>query len=553
MRVGITGSTSWTAAGRGSAALADLLDSGGNAFGDDPPYPSEGLAQPRGGFIPGLDRTRPAEALLEGVVRDVLEQAGLSPGTCRVGLVVGTSSGNVSGPFEAWHRRVLDGDAAEAHGCSRATPTLEIARKLGFSGPVSTLSVACASGTAAFALALGWLQDDLADAVVLCGLDALSLYIHAGFSGLGALSSDTPRPFHPERDGLLLGEGAAALVVEPLTPGRAEARVLAEVGGVGLSTDAVHLTAPDRTGDGAARSMRQAMAAPFIAAEDIDTVSVHGTGTVFNDAMEAHALQQIFDSARVASHGIKHSIGHTLGAAGAVEAAVVVEALVRGRRPPGPAEVAEDLPLPRAPSKSAPVRIALSTSSAFGGVNSAVVLGVPGALPEHASSPAEVACLARVRRKWGPGPLPWREEWPGTPDRIRRVNRYVRAGLLALRSMIELLEAPLPPTCGLVLASESNCLETDLRYHARLVERGAARASRLDFAATIPGAPLAEASILWNLQGPCIALVEPMEQAEVEAARLLRWGRASMILALGIEAPGTDQPATASVALLSVL
>ena len=553
MRIGITGSTSWTAAGRGSAALSALLASRGSAFLEPPPYPAEGLSQPRGGFIAGLDRTRPAEVLLEGVVRDVLDQSGLSPGTSRVGLVVGTSSGNISGPFEAWHRQHLAGDSHEPQGCSRATPTLEVARQFGFSGPVSTLSVACASGTAAFALALGWLQDDLADAVVVCGLDALSLYIHAGFSGLGALSKDTPRPFHAQRDGLLLGEGAAALVVEPFEPARAGARFLAEVGGVGLSTDAVHLTAPDRTGNGAARSMRQAMERPSVTAGEIDTISVHGTGTVFNDAMEAHALQQIFGSTPIASHGIKHAIGHTLGAAGAVEAAVVVDALVQGQRPPSPPEVAEDLPLPRPPAAPAPLRIALSTSSAFGGVNSAVVLGVPGALPERSSSAANVVCLARIEREWGPGPLPWREEWPGTPDRIRRVNRYVRAGLLALHSLIETLDSPLPPACGMVLASESNCLETDLRYHARLVERGAARASRLDFAATIPGAPLAEASILWNLQGPCIALVEPMKQAEIEAARLLRWGRASMILALGLEAPGADQPAMASVALLSTL
>ena len=157
------------------------------------------------------------------------------------------------------------------------------------------------------------------------------------------------------------------------------------------------------------------------------------------------------------------------------------------------------------------MRMAWSTGSAVGGVNTAVVLGVPGGGSGPPNSPVEVVCLARVRRGWKPGPLPWREEWPHSPDRIRRVNRYVRAGLLALHSLIESLETPLPPHCGLVLASESNCLETDLRYHARLLERGAAQASRLDFAATIPGAPLAEAPILLTLQGPCIALVGPME------------------------------------------
>ena len=241
----ITGTAVRSSAGR-LEELFELLLQGGHAIAEQPPYASEGLAQPRCAVIRGLDRQRPAEVLLREVVQQVVSDP------ARTGLVVGTSSGNISGPWEAWHRAVLAGQEASEAGTWRQSPTERIAAELGLARH-TTVSVACASGTAAFVVADGWLREDEGlDQVVVAGVDALSLYIHAGFSGLGALTASLPRPFSADRDGLVLGEGAAALVLSR----EGEGPTLL---GVGMSGDAVHMTAPDRTGRGCARGMRAAL------------------------------------------------------------------------------------------------------------------------------------------------------------------------------------------------------------------------------------------------------------------------------------------------------
>ncbi|MBW1881565.1 MAG: hypothetical protein JRJ84_24670, partial [Deltaproteobacteria bacterium] len=291
MTLVVTGMGAWTAAGRGVQPLRSLLHRREHAFSERPPYPHEGLGSPWCGIAPGLERERPAETLLLAVANDALVQAGLTAPLPAMGLVVGTTSGNISGPWERWHRDVLSGKTSSETGCGREAPTLRLAAKLGLTGPVATLSLACASGTAAFALASGWLADGLAPAVLVVGLDALSLYIHAGFNGLGALSEGATHPFQADRDGLTLGEGAAALVVEPSKhAARRGAKALGVVLGVGLAGDARHMTAPHPEGRGAAAAMRASLADAGVRAEQIDMVSVHGTGTVFNDQMEAKAL-----------------------------------------------------------------------------------------------------------------------------------------------------------------------------------------------------------------------------------------------------------------------
>ena len=136
------------------------------------------------------------------------------------------------------------------------------------------------------------------------------------------------------------------------------------------------------------------------------------------------------------------------------------------------------------------------------------------------------------------------------PQRLARANTFVRAGILAVRQL--LADQALPDDAGLVLSTVQGCRLTDLRYHARLVQEGAGRVSRMEFIYTIPGSPLAETSIVFGLQGPNLTLVGPAEQAEDEAARLIRWGRADVLVALSCDAPGPDSPATATAALLAV-
>jgi 3-oxoacyl-(acyl-carrier-protein) synthase len=542
-----------SAAGVGLGPLLALLDRGGDAFAATPPYPCEGLSRPRCAPVPGLGRQRPAEALLMDAASQALAQAGCPRPPAGAGLVIGTSSGNISGPWERWHRAVLAGEAADERGCGRDAPTLVLRDRLGLEGPCTTMSVACASGTAAFATAAGWLEEGLAPMVLVGGVDALSLYIHAGFNGLGALSADGARPFHPARDGLTLGEGAAVLVIEPAQAAAARgAEPLARLLGVGLAADANHISAPHREGRGAAAAMRAALQDGGLEHRAVDMVSLHGTGTVFNDAMEAHALRAVLGERSVAFHGVKHAIGHTLGAAGALEAAVLVGALQRGVQPPAPALIDPGTPFVAPPVPAPRPTLALSTSSAFGGSNAALVLG----LPEAADSPQRAArscrVVARAELELPPGKVDWTALWPDSPERFRRLNRYVRTGLVVLHRLFEQLPAPPPSDTGIVLASASNCRGVDLRYHQRLVERGAAQASRLDFVYTVPGAPVAEATIHWNLQGPPVVLVAPMAQAEEEAARLIRRGRAVRMVALGLEAPDRDQPARAYACLLEL-
>lgn len=551
MKLVITGLGVQTAAGRGVRPLFDLLLAGGNAFEPAPPYEADGLSRPVCAPVAGIERDRPAEVLLRMAAADALQRAGLSALPPEAGLIVGTSSGNISGPWERWHRATLVGRDLSERGCGRDGPTEALATELGQRGPRTTLSVACASGTAAFAMAAGWLEEGLAPMVLVAGSDALSLYIHAGFNGLGALSAEGARPFHPERDGLTLGEAAAVMVLEPAErAAQRGALPLADLLGTGLAGDAIHVSAPHREGRGAASAMRAALLDAGLEPTAIDMVSVHGTGTVFNDAMETHALRAVFGSRPLAFHGVKHAVGHTLGAAGAVEAAVIVHAFERDLQPPPPAVIADDLPAPVAPRAPPVPHCALSTSSAFGGNNAALVLARPGLHPASEREPTPLRELARASLELPPGKIDWAALWPDAPDRFRRLNRYVRTGLVALKRLFAAYEGEVGTETGIVLASPHNCRGVDLRYHTRLVKRGAAQASRLDFVYTVPGAPASEAAILWDLRGPPLTLVAPMEQAEIEARRLIRRGRARRLVALGLDAPEADAPAVATAVLL---
>jgi len=512
-------------------ALVALLQRGGHAISEQPPYPSEGLDQPRCAVVDGLDRERPAEDLLRRVVAPLVKDG------ARTGLIVGTSSGNICGPWEAWHRAHLAGEEADESGTWRQDPTVVVADELGIQKH-TTVSVACASGTAAFVLADGWLRDHPElDQVIVAGLDALSVYIHAGFNGLGALTASYPRPFTAERDGLVLGEGAAAIVVSRQGDGP---RLL----GVGMSGDAVHMTAPDRTGQGCARGMRATLADAGLSPDDIDCVSVHGTGTNFNDNMEAHAMASVFPDG-VAWFNVKQAIGHTLGAAGAIEAAVALRAWNQMALP-SPADIDPQLPISPLSGLVGPT--VLSTNSAFGGANSALIFGdrdAPQRTP-RAVRPVRSATLALPA-----GKVDWSAAWPDYPERFKRMNRYVRVGWLAVHRLLG--DEEQDEGTGIVLASQSNCRHVDLRYHTRLVKRGAAGAPRVDFIYTIPGAPVGEISIHWGMKGPQLSLVAPGPEADAEAQRLIRWGRAERVVSLALEAPDAETPAVATATLWAAL
>jgi len=372
--------------GPGVAALWDALVAGrcaiapiaGFSAGDLVPHAA---AEVRGIATEDPDRAGAFAVLAAG---EALAAAALDPGTVdptRLGVVLGTTCGGMR-LFEAWDAAAAAGAPAPA-GLAQVpyfAPGVRLARAFGCRGPVATTQLACASGTAAIALAAGWVSAGRADVVLAGGTDLLTRFLVAGFNCLRATAEEA-RPFDRDRRGLVLGEGAAVLVIEGADhAARRGARARAAILGAGAAGDAVHMTAPDREGGGAARAMLAALAEAGVTPAAVDFVSAHGTGTPYNDAMEAAALRHVFGATGPPVHSVKGAVGHTLGAAGALEAVVCVEAMATGLIPPTVGLVTVDpacagLDLVRGEPRRRRVGVALSTSSGFAGANAAVVLG----------------------------------------------------------------------------------------------------------------------------------------------------------------------------------
>jgi 3-oxoacyl-[acyl-carrier-protein] synthase II len=249
---------------------------------------------------------------------------------------------------------------------------------------------ACSSGAHALGLALRMIQYGDADAVVCGGSEAtLTAFAAASFRNMQALSvSGVSRPFDKRRDGFVMGEGAGVLVLEDAEVAAARgATVLAEIAGYGSTTDAHHLTAPDPSGDPAAKAIELALADAGVTADDVDYINAHGTSTELNDAAETVAIKRALGEAalRIPVSSTKSSIGHLLGAAGAVEAVATVRTLITGVIAPtlGYEVPDPELDLDYVPGESRPLvardgrpLLALSNSFAFGGHN--VTLAIRG-------------------------------------------------------------------------------------------------------------------------------------------------------------------------------
>jgi 3-oxoacyl-[acyl-carrier-protein] synthase II len=263
-----------------------------------------------------------------------------------------------------------------------------IAIKLGAKGPCLDVSCACATGTHAIGEAMKVIQRGDADVMVSGGTEAaLTPLVFAGFCQAKALSrrnnepAKASRPFDRDRDGFVLSEGAGVLVLEELQHAeRRGAHIYAELAGYGLTSDSYHPTRPDPDGDGPSRAMSLALTDAGLLPEEIDYINAHGTSTLSNDRIETLAIKRAFgDHAhKLSVSSTKSMLGHMLGAAGAVEAAVTVLALREGIIPPTINLVTSDpdCDLDYVPNlaRTASINIAVSHSLGFGGVNAALVL-----------------------------------------------------------------------------------------------------------------------------------------------------------------------------------
>ncbi len=381
VRAAITGLGAGSGFGRGADRLWSALVEGRRAM---KPRPELGaLAVGPIALVEELPLSAPARAeqfarwAAEEALADArLADAAARPGPDRLGVAVGTTLGGIQG----WLPVVRDAAAAPPR-WGYAGPAQAVAAAVGARGPLVVPSVACASGNVALGAALDLVRRGRCDVVLAGGADALHDFVIAGFGTLKAVDTAPCRPFDRDRRGLNLGEAAAFVVVESEAHARARgARIRAFLDGYGVAADAVHMTGPDREGRGAARAMQAALADAGRAAADVGFVSAHGTATPFNDLMEGKALALVFGArtSAVPVNSIKSALGHTLGAAAALEAVATVRTLETGLIPPTPGltTLDPDIPLdivhgtPRATSP----RVVLSTASGFGGTNSTIIL-----------------------------------------------------------------------------------------------------------------------------------------------------------------------------------
>lgn len=330
----------------------------------------------------GLLRT---SALGLHAAREALIDAGLDQeflGTLRVGVCVGTTVGCAISN-ETFCREYRSGqlpDMAPLERIQRSNPAAVIAREFGFSGPCQTIVNACSSGTDAVGLAASWIRNGACDIALAGGADELGRITYIGFISL-MISDDSPcKPFDRNRKGLNLGEAGAMLVLESeqvrkMRKKRARSYVL----GYGSACDAYHLTAPRPDGAGLKSAIAEALACHNTDPATIAFVNAHGTGTPENDRVETRTLAELLPGVPFLS--TKGYTGHTLGAAGAIEAVFTAACLEQGRIP---ANIGFDTPDPEL--GGTPVTeitsfsgtVALSESLAFGGNNSVIILGKGG-------------------------------------------------------------------------------------------------------------------------------------------------------------------------------
>ena len=250
-----------------------------------------------------------------------------------------------------------------------------ISLEYGLVGPTYTVSTACSSASHAIGQAYWMVRSGSADAAITGGSEAVfSLGLLYAWNAMRVVSPDTCRPFSKDRKGLILGDGAGMLILEPLEAAQARgARIYAEIVGFGMSSDAHHITQP--SSEGAARALQGALDDANMAPEEVGYINAHGTGTTANDVTETAAIHSVFGAHadQLAVSSTKSMHGHTLGAAGAIEAIATIMAMRCGTIPPTAnyttPDPACDLDIVPNQSRQLQVRAALSNSFAFGGLN----------------------------------------------------------------------------------------------------------------------------------------------------------------------------------------
>ncbi|MBJ6798601.1 beta-ketoacyl-[acyl-carrier-protein] synthase family protein [Geomonas propionica] len=365
----ITAAQTVTGLGTGVQALFDGMMAGNSAVAPVQRFGTARYISPNACCVPGL--TADEDSLLYPLLERLLDGFPAVPADCRLLLA------STKGPVDLMER-LQRGEAVDPAQLTMERVLSWVGERCGTSGPALNVNAACASSTLALARAAQMIALGRCEAALVVCLDLVSEFVFSGFSALQALSPTRCRPFDKNRDGLTLGEGGAALLLMSRERARREGRpVLGVVAGWGAANDATHITAPARDACGLIQTVRQALSRAALTTDAIAAVSAHGTATQYNDQMELTALRALFPGRTLPVHSVKGAIGHTLGAAGGIEAALGLKCLEAGVLPPTVGLIEPDPEGVGFVSDAAQdIRgdYLLSTNSGFGGVNAAVIL-----------------------------------------------------------------------------------------------------------------------------------------------------------------------------------
>jgi 3-oxoacyl-[acyl-carrier-protein] synthase II len=498
----------------------------------------------------GLDQEGAATAgragrWLADCISQAVAQAGLA--TCgRVSVLVGTALG------EQRSIELNDGVTLDELDFGRV-----VREATGLTNTVTIVN-ACAAGLYALAMATDLLRLGEAGTVIVAAADSVS---ESMFGLLDRVNAEPPtevRPFDVDRKGVVLGEGAAALVLETFEAARARgASPLATLRAVGTSCDAVHITAPDRAGIIVA--IRSAHRLAGMRSSDVDVILAHGTGTAASDDAEAEAIGEVFDGTPLIT-GLKSLVGHTSGASGLMSLVTAVDSLATGRVPPTrhhvtPVPAIRDFPVVTEPGQWPQLRSAQINAFGFGGVNavavvsrdrpraskpvpaqkvSVVITGVGVQIPGLAS-PAELLALVREGL-----PLPVADFDPAATLGQRGLRYKDRATLLALcaadhalRSSAALPVAD-PDSFGVIVSTQLALVQTVQRVVETIHRNRAVYCSPMDLPNVSGNVAAAQIAIWFQLKGLNLTIPSGIEALR-QAATAIRAGRATSMLVAGVE------------------
>jgi len=483
--------------------------------------------------------------------RDALAQADLPPAAlAQTGVFVGASTGGVAEMEDFIMGNRAPSAATYLHYPVWSTTRI-LAHALSCGGPVATYMTACSSAAHALGRALQAVRGGELELAIAGGSEALTRLTLAGFGSLGVLDPDGTRPFDQNRQGITLGEGAAFFVLETERHAAARNAVpLARLAGYGCSADAHHMVHPREDGAGALLAMRAALIDAAIKPDDIDYVNAHGTGTLQNDAMEARAMQALFAGRTdVTVSSSKSMVGHTLGAAAAVEAALVVLGIVEGFVPGNPGvqkPMAELGPLQLLTStQTGSPRAVLSSSFAFGGNNAVLVItrldhpskatatqarGVAitgGAVACSLGNFTRVAALADLQANTepahqsgfvglDPGAVLGRQT-------IRRMDTLSQAVVAVSRQAIQGSGMTPGTDTGFALGTSFGNLDGTVSFLERISQKGPSLANPLDFPNLVHNAPAGHAACVLGLQGPNLTACEQELAGDEAVAAMATW------------------------------